>query len=182
MRAEFFIPVRKYDCEYAVSDSGSVKSLARKVPDGRGRIKSIPQRILRPLLDKNGYSTVILCKHKKRKQVKIHRLVLISFSANNQRDLHVDHIDSDPSNNNLSNLRWATVSQNSMNSCSRAGSASKYKGVSRAGSRWRANIRLNGKQVHLGVFESERAAAMAYDAAAISGFKEFARPNFPETQ
>ncbi len=47
--------------------------------------------------------------------------------------------------------------------------SSKYKGVSWHVRRheWSAAITHNGKQIHLGWFTNERAAALAYDAAAV---------------
>jgi hypothetical protein len=55
-----------------------------------------------------------------------------------------------------------------------------YKGVSfieRLG-KYRAYIRSEGKQIHLGTFSSAEEAAQVYDTAAKSIFGEFARTNF----
>jgi len=59
---------------------------------------------------------------------------------------------------------------------------SKYKGVQKvnAGQRpWRAQITMNGKPKHLGVFENEIDAAREYDRAAFQQFGEFGSLNFP---
>jgi len=45
--------------------------------------------------------------------------------------------------------------------------------------RFRASIRIFGKQTDLGVFETEKCAAMAYDEAARKHHAAFANPNFP---
>jgi hypothetical protein len=50
----------------------------------------------------------------------------------------IDHIDQDPLNNSISNLRKATRSINAMNKPA--------KGVYKIPSGWRAGIRINGKQ------------------------------------
>lgn len=51
---------------------------------------------------------------KNNKQLKVHRLVLMAFNPiENHREMVVDHIDGNKSNNVLENLRWATVSDNS---------------------------------------------------------------------
>jgi hypothetical protein len=93
----------------------------------------------------------------------------------------VDHKDGDGLNNQKENLRDATKSQNAANSRIRGGS-SKYKGVSwkEPSKKWQAKICIDYKQIYLGLHESEIAAALAYDAAAIKHFGEYARLNFPE--
>ena len=64
----------------------------------------------------------------------------------------------------------------------RAGSTSRYKGVQlhRKSGRWRAVLWRGdlGRSLHLGYFETEQAAAMAYDAAAAEFYGPDARLNF----
>lgn len=45
----------------------------------------------------------------------VHRMVLETFNPPNDSTLHVDHIDRDPTNNNLENLRWVTPKENAAN-------------------------------------------------------------------
>lgn len=92
----------------------------------------------------------------------------------------IDHIDGNPSNNKISNLRAATRSQNQHNQKAVRGGTSKYKGVSqRESGAWRAMIRVDRQLVRLGQYQSEEDAARAYDRAAVEYFGCFARPNFP---
>lgn len=94
----------------------------------------------------------------------------------------VDHIDGNGLNNTRSNLRSATTQQNGRNRRKQAGRSSRYKGVCwhLRDKGWQASIRYNSKNKgYLGLFESEIAAAKAYDAAAVKYFSEFARLNFP---
>ncbi len=91
----------------------------------------------------------------------------------------VDHIDGNSLNNTKANLRICTNAQNHYNQRPRGGS-SKYKGVSwyKTTKKWSAAIEKNNKQFHLGCFNNEKDAAMAYDAKAKELFGDFAYLNF----
>jgi hypothetical protein len=97
----------------------------------------------------------------------------------------VDHKNRDTTDNRRANLREATYAQNMTNAPKvRVPTSSKYKGVCKRKNRrkWRAQIKANGKQIHLGSFEDEIEAAKAYDAAAREYYGEFAYLNFPEDE
>ena len=92
----------------------------------------------------------------------------------------VDHINGDGMDNRRENLRLCSHRENMQNSVKRKNdAASIYKGVHLCKNRWRSQIKINGKQIHLGNFDHELDAAKAYDGAAIRFFGDFARPNFP---
>lgn len=92
----------------------------------------------------------------------------------------IDHINGDRFDNRFCNLRMVTSSQNHMNrTTKRAGTSSRYKGVSLVHGRWQAHIRISGAGKVLGNFTTELDAAKAYDVAAREHFGEFACPNFP---
>lgn len=90
--------------------------------------------------------------------------------------LDIDHIDGDPTNNRLSNLRLATKHQNLRNAKRHRGKALP-KGVTLDKKRgnYRANIYIAGRQRHLGNFDDPAQAHAAYCAAAREHFGEFAR-------
>lgn len=92
-----------------------------------------------------------------------------------------DHRNMNTLDNRRANLRVATYSQNRCNTPARADNKVGLKGVSlvRHSGRWRAVIGVDGRQMHLGVFDSPEEAARAYDAAASRLYGEFARLNFP---
>lgn len=49
----------------------------------------------------------------------------------------------------------------------RSDNSSGFKGVTRAGAKWQASIRRNGRPLHLGLHSTPEAAAHAYDEAAL---------------
>jgi hypothetical protein len=83
------------------------------------------------------------------------------------------------------NCRWATRSQQMRNTRTRRQSnkTSKYKGVqyvSHCKKKWRAIATFNKKPLHIGMFETEEEAAIAYDQWVIKTHGEFCNPNFPQ--
>lgn len=105
-----------------------------------------------------------------------HRLVW--FYVHGEWPPHeIDHINLDPSDNRLSNLRLATRAQNERNKRSRRDNASGAKGVQwhAEGRKWMARIRTNGKTKYLGLFEDKAEAAAAYERAAVEHYGEYAR-------
>ena len=103
---------------------------------------------------------------------KMHRVILGLTDSR----IDCDHKNHDGLDNRRENLRVCTRSQNNHN---RRPKRWKFKGVSPTygGKRWRATIRANGKQMHLGAFRTIEEAAAAYDKAALRYFGEFAQTN-----
>lgn len=94
----------------------------------------------------------------------------------------IDHIDGNGLNNQKENLRICSNTENTRNSKkSNKSYTSIYKGVCRAkpnSRRYSAQITVNRKKIHLGMFSNEVDAAKSYDLAAIKHFGEFANLNF----
>ncbi len=74
--------------------------------------------------------------------------------------LQADHINRNPLDNRSLNLRVVTHGQNQQNRAPKEAS-SIYRGVSRRGSRWVAQVQANGKNHFFGYWDNEFDAAMA---------------------
>jgi hypothetical protein len=98
------IPVKNYENEYMVSDDGQIF-----------RITGYGLRVLKPCFDKDGYLLVSLSKNGISETKRVHRLVAEAFIKNKNPLLTVvNHIDENKQNNDVSNLEWCTVQQNTV--------------------------------------------------------------------
>lgn len=92
------------------------------------------------------------------------------------RGVQVDHANSDGLDNRRVNLRPCSHSQNVANRPPR--NATGFKGVRPLRKRFTAEIRVDGRSTHIGVFDTAEEAARAYDAVALRLHGLFARLNF----
>jgi hypothetical protein len=90
----------------------------------------------------------------------------------------IDHINGNPTDNRICNLREATRSQNLANCKIYANNTTGFKGVTFVPKekKYRASITKNQKTYYLGTFKKKEAAAAAYKRAAKKLFGDFARP------
>lgn len=107
---------------------------------------------------------------------KMHRLIL-----NAKPGEQVDHINRLPYDNRRENLRLVTNVQNSRNREKYRTNKTGYKGVAvYKENKWTAQITVEYKKIHLGVFTCTKQAALAYNEAAKQHFGEFAQLNVIE--
>jgi hypothetical protein len=118
-------------------------------------------RILKQRLNSNGYFYIDLSYDK---HLKVHRLIANAFIPNPENKPFIDHIDKNRTNNNMSNLRWATSQENARNRKSYS-KTSKYQGVTfdKSKNRFKARIMINRKSVGIGHYKTEEEAAIAYN-------------------
>lgn len=93
-----------------------------------------------------------------------------------------EHKNHQRSDNTRDNIRLATQGQNIANIPKYASKkSSRFKGVSfqKSTGKWNAQIKVNGKLLHIGTFSVEEDAGRAYDKRAYLHFGEFASLNFP---
>ena len=118
-------------------------------------------RFLKPSKDKKGYLVVNISINKKRHtNMKVHRLVALCYIPNPDNKPTVDHIlCKEITNNNVSNLRWATDSEQSINRGINGNNTSGVKGVCKDGNSWRASLTINGKRMNKTFPTFEKAVA-----------------------
>lgn len=133
-------------------------------------------------LQKSKKSYYVNCRRKQRpagKKLKLHRAIFSKYFALNDKEI-LDHIDRNPLNNQKNNLRIATFSQNCINRTKSEECTSFYKGVSRdKNGRWDSRLKQNRRYIHIGIFDNERYAAIAYDLVAQKKYGNFAVLNIP---
>jgi hypothetical protein len=112
----------------------------------------------------------------KRCNLSLHRII-----ARAPKGSAVDHVSGNTLDNRLVNLRLATTAENVQNQrTNRRNNTTGFKGVRLMGGlsrKYIAQIGFNGKDQHLGVFETAEEAADAYNLAAIRLHGAFARLN-----
>lgn len=112
-----------------------------------------------------------------RTAILLHRVILERMTGRPLAKIELtDHINEDKLDNRRANLRIATNAENLQNRGKYRTNTSGFKGVSwdRGRGKWRANIGVNGKYIHLGYFTTPEAAHEAYCAAALEMHGEFA--------
>lgn len=110
--------------------------------------------------------------------VKMHRSVLVA-----QKGQIIDHADRNKMNNQKSNLRFCSFSQNNHNRDKIKGARNRYVGVhlvTKRKDQWKVRICINGEYRQVGRFSSEIEAAKEYDRWARKTYGKFARVNFSD--
>ena len=94
----------------------------------------------------------------------------------------IDHINNNPLDNRIINLRVCTQTQNQMNRQKRRrNTTSQYKGVCwlKQNKKWKAQICINNKRKHIGYYDTELEASIEYDKAAILHHGIYCNINHP---
>ena len=159
--------VRKYEnnlIKLNVEVFRSVDGYENHTVSSFGRVKNTKTgRILKGFDDGRGYVIVQLFKDGNRRNHKIHRLVANAFLDNPNDKLCVDHKDNNKTNNNISNLRFATAKENNQNSKLSIKNTSGCKGIyfNKRIKKWHARIMIDGIQIHLGYYDNLEDAKIA---------------------
>ena len=114
-------PVNGFCGSYEVSNKGRVRGVDREIANVNGVTRKWTGRVLKPNVDHDGYLWVHLKLDGTRVRKSVHSLVLESFVGPRPAGLDVAHADGNPRNNELSNLRYCTRSENMMDLVSSGG-------------------------------------------------------------
>jgi hypothetical protein len=98
---------------YEVSNKGRVRKQAFIIKKDKTGAISYKRQIVKQHYNAFGYCTVYLSQESKRKNFLVHRLVGFAWIDNLESKPHINHIDGNKKNNNVSNLEWVTPKENS---------------------------------------------------------------------
>lgn len=170
MQEEIFRDIPGYEGSYQVSNFGRVKSLLRLVNSKNNSVRYLQERILSHSMREGEYPKVNLRLNNQTRFRAVHQLVAEAFLDHipNKYFKIVDHKDNNKFNNNLSNLQ--IIDQRTNSSKDKSGATSQYTGVRfvKKYNNWRAEIRINGPKKHLGTFNTEYEAHLAYQKALVN--------------
>lgn len=123
---------------------------------------------------KKGYAYRLERVDGRKKKIPMHRFLM---GLDKGDAMHVDHINGNPLDNRRANLRLCTASENACNRRRYRDSKSGYKGVtwSKAANKWKAQIRIQGRLIYLGVYAAAEDAFDAYKVASAKYHGEFGR-------
>lgn len=175
MKTEVFKDIPNYEGIYQVSNFGKVKSLSRKIKNNKGFYDS-KELFLKAGLSKRNYYSVVLRKNNKSKTFRIHILIAMAFLNHKpNREFVVDHKSNKKEENFLDNLQIISHRENCTKDRKRR--VNKYAGVKKNKklNKWVAQMQINGKEIHLGVFEIEEEASEIYKKASLN-IEKFENP------
>ena len=117
-------------------------------------------------LHHTGYRHIGISINDKSKSLQAHRIAY--FIYHGKLPNLIDHVNGIREDNHISNIRSCTSQQNTFNTGKRIHNTSGFKGVSwyKQTGKWKADIRHNGKKIHLGYYTCPKEASKAYEAKA----------------
>lgn len=162
---EIWKDILGYEAYYQVSDMGRVKSLSRKLYNGKVIFIS-KEKILNTSIN-DGYKKVCLYKDCVKKHYTVHMLIAIAYlnhTPDRTTKIVVDHIDNKRDNNKHSNLQLISHRENITKECMLK---SRIPGVywCKTHKKWRSEININNSKIFIGRFNDKNKAVLGYKLA-----------------
>lgn len=161
IRIDVIMRNKKYIDKIAIKNNieiwKQVQNYSNYLISSKGRIRnSLTNKLLIINYNRKGYGFVNLTQNRKAKSATIHRLVAKAFVENLHSKPFVDHINNNRTDNNASNLRFATNEENGYNRIIGKNNKSGVKGVlyHKCTKKWIASISYNGTKKYLGVYKT----------------------------
>jgi hypothetical protein len=136
-----------------------LKNLHQRVHYADGELRSKRTNVAYKNYDRDGYIRVRF----DGKEYRAHRLIWELHFGEIPENMFIDHIDGNPKNNDINNLRLVTRQQNNANRSDKKGLP---KGVSMYGGKFRVRISYLGEAYSLGTFDTVEEAEKEYKEAA----------------
>ena len=130
--------------------------------------------------DHTTYAYAVVRVHDVIKTISMHRMLLDIHDKGTGRKV-VHHKNHDGLDNRTNNITACSQSQNASHKTPIIKSSSGFVGVywNKNENKWKAGLKVEGRQIHLGYFDDKMEAVRVRDAAALKHRGEFAWLNFP---
>jgi HNH endonuclease len=151
-----------------------------------GRVRNIKTKLFQnPKPSADGYVQLCLTIERKEYHPILSDILARMFKENPDKKKYtvVDHIDRNPLNNDLSNLKWSTVSENNRNKNKTKNKTSDGYGVCflKTQERWVSYVTLqDGTQRIIGRYKTEEIAKRSHDQEAYKLFGKDTNLNYPD--
>lgn len=158
---EIWKDIKDYEGYYQVSNLGEIKSLKRIATHWNGGYHTVYEKILTPVLDRDGYCRVTLTIKSKKSTFQIHCIVMAAFEG--ESELQVNHKKGIKTDNRFTELEYVTCLENIKHRTTELRKKKRW-GVywhDKLG-KWRSIISISNNREHLGIFINKEDAYEAY--------------------
>ena len=118
-----------------------------------------PRKMIKNVANTSGGYCLVWFKDK---ALKYHRIIWTLLNGDIPEGMQIDHIDGDRLNNNVNNLRLVSSRGNGQNRIGHRNGKLVGCTYCKQNRKWKAQIKVNGKQKYLGLFDTEQEAHEAY--------------------